>query len=133
MAQGSGKVCLSFAKILYFHSSRAMLFRFLLVLMGLCSALRHVQVTDDAGAANESQKWGWLAEKFHPHAELGFARCMCQKDISTYEHEQKEYFGGYDRMQKCEAACPKLGWVCYCELDGPSFLQHSRNDYDEEW
>ena len=105
-----------------------MLFRFLLVLMGLCSALRQVQVTNDAGAVNESQKWGWLQEQFHPHAGLGFARCFCKNEDGSWV--QREFFGGYDRMEQCRKAC--VGYPCYCKKDDVSFWSKSYYGYGQD-
>ena len=65
-----------------------MVFPLLLVLMGLGSALRHVQVTNDAGAANESQNWGWLW-----HQEIITCSCIDGEEFTTWA--------------KCREACDK--------------------------
>ncbi|CAE7576230.1 unnamed protein product [Symbiodinium necroappetens] len=77
-----------------------MVFPLLLVLMGLGSALRHVQVTNDAGAANESQKWGWLW-----HQEVITCSCIDGEEFTTWA--------------KCREACDKWcgeafdDWECF--------------------
>ncbi|CAJ1438653.1 unnamed protein product [Effrenium voratum] len=102
-SQGSSQVVQSAYRLPSFYASTAMCFRFLLVLLGLCSALRQSQVTKDAEAAKE---W-W--------------HCRCDgKHVTSFTTESECDW-------RCRARCPDSKWMS-CHVEVASYVSDSDED-----
>ncbi|OLP98262.1 Eukaryotic translation initiation factor isoform 4G-1 [Symbiodinium microadriaticum] len=103
-----------------------MFFRFLLVLPGLCFALRQAQVTKDEEAGNESQKGQpqWGRERYGS----GWWECWCSGVQKTTFHMDSEPECAWRCREHCTKVDPE-GSYASCHFQQVEYV----SDSDDDW